>query len=93
MDFVLVDKTYNPNPIDFRSRLRAMIADKYNAELEEYINANSGIVKSKSKLIHDFRAIAPIRIHYNTIHFNVDSFDEADVLSMIDTVANERFNM
>ncbi len=93
MDSVLVDKTYNPNPIDFRSRLRAKINEIYNVDLEEYIEANIEANKSRTRLVKAFKSIAPIRICYNTIHFNVDSYDETKVLDMIDSVANERFDM
>ncbi len=90
---VLVNSTYNPNPIDFKVRLTEHIKSVYNNDLNQVKSTNYDSNEEKTKAVNTFKNDPSIKMCYNTIRFNTECYSKQDVLDIIISIADARYSL
>ena len=92
---ILINKTYNPNPIDLfviiKDKARE-IAHEEKDEIKEKFRQRLITRDEKRDLLRDNKDHPPIKITYNTIDINYEKIELYEVLELIKGCDNQRFD-
>ena len=88
---ILIDTSYNPNPIDMFNLVKAKVKDMIDNLKNNISTDDTQTFKEKRELLKELRANPPIKIHYNTITLNFEKISLQEVIALINSADNKRY--
>jgi hypothetical protein len=90
---IIIDKTYNPNPIDLFVLIKDKIRElNLNIKQEIRNNYKNKIItlENKNNLLHDHIINPPIKVKYNNISINNNKYSLNELIELINKCDNKR---
>lgn len=90
---IIINKTYNSNPIDMFNRLKATIRSELSDLKDEITKSKVLTIEQKREQRNELRQHPPIKITYSTIVINPNFVSEKDLIAKIEASDSEKYEV